>query len=224
MFFSPVFFLSIYINNASAETDNIIKFFPPGSKILGLSPEEVVINYWKTFIPIPISENPWKDLTGDKCTFGQNLNNASIFYLPTIGDGILTRTCTIPSGLAVVIPIIIGEASFAEFDVKTIEELDEIARIDANKMDNLKLSINNTQINEDVLKKYRIHTKAFDVSFPQDAIFQVNKSGLSKAVADGYYIVTEPLKKGNYKISFGGMIPYPDTIWDFDLTYNLIVK
>lgn len=86
-------------------------------------------------------------------------------------------------------------------------------------MDTYYLKINDTKVNLD-LSKYRIHTKAFDVTFPQDAIFGA-EPGESKVVADGYYVITEPLKSGTYKINFGRNIP---NVFLFDLTYNLIVK
>jgi hypothetical protein len=221
--FLIVFSLSTILNPsiiAKAQVNESIKFFSLESKPFGISPEELVINYWKTFLSIPASENPWDDKTGEKCTYGQNLKNASVFYLPTMGDGKLERTCTIPSGLGIVIPIIIGEASFAEFpDIKTIEELHDTAKTDADKMESYYLKINDTKADLD-LSKYRIHTKAFDVTFPQNAIFGA-EPGKSKVVADGYYVITTPLKQGKYKINFGGNIP---NVFLFDLTYNLIVK
>jgi hypothetical protein len=221
--FLIVFSLSILLNIniiAKAQTNDAIKFFPPESKPFGESLEEFVINYWKTFLSIPASDHPWEDLTGEECNYGQNLKNASVFYLPTMGEGKLERTCTIPSGLGIVIPIIIGEASFAEFPyIKTIKELHDIAKADADKMDTYYLKINDTKADLD-LSKYRSHTKPFDVTFPQDAMFGA-EPGESKVVADGYYVITEPLKPGTYKINFGGNIP---NVFLFDLTYNLIVK
>jgi hypothetical protein len=46
-----------------------------------------------------------------------------------------------------------------------------------------------------------VHTSAFDVTFPDNAIFGASK-GSSKAVADGYYVITEPLPKGNHTIQY----------------------
>lgn len=203
-----------------SQVSDSIKFFSPESKPFGLSHEELVINYWKIFLSIPSTQHPWEDKTGDKCIYGQNLKNASIFYLPTMGEGILERTCTIPAGVGIVIPIIIGEASFAEFpEIQTIEELHDTAKTDGDKMDTYYLKINDTKVDLD-LSKYRIHTKAFDVTFPQNAMFGA-EPGESKVVADGYYVITEPLKPGTYKINFGGNIP---SVFLFDLTYNLVVK
>ncbi|MGD1838667.1 MAG: hypothetical protein ACPKPY_11510 [Nitrososphaeraceae archaeon] len=212
--------LNFIINDGEAEVNNTISFFPPGSNVYGLSPADLVKTYWKIFLSIPSSEHPWIDNTGEKCTYGQDLENTSVFYLPTMGEGTLERTCVIPSGLSILIPIIIGEASFAEFpELKTIEELHQTASMDADQMDSYYLKVNDTKVNID-LSKYRIHTEAFDVTFPSDALFGA-ESGLTMVVADGYYVPTKKLEKGTYKINFGGNIP---NIFLFDLTYNLIVK
>jgi hypothetical protein len=40
-----------------------------------------------------------------------------------------------------------------------------------------------------------MHTKAYNVVFPDNAIFNVIKGGVAKDVADGFYIITEPLAK-----------------------------
>jgi hypothetical protein len=45
-------------------------------------------------------------------------------------------------------------------------------------------------------RKYRIPTD-FEATFPKYALFGATE-GISKAVADGYYVITEPLKKGTY--------------------------
>jgi hypothetical protein len=50
-----------------------------------------------------------------------------------------------------------------------------------------------------IAKQYRTHTGVFDVVFPENAVFGVS-AGPSKAVADGFYIITEPLEKGVYDI------------------------
>ena len=53
--------------------------------------------------------------------------------------------------------------------------------------------------------------------------------GLSKAVADGYYVITEPLEKGNYAILYKSSLICPeiDCIqpnFAQDIKYRLIVE
>ena len=62
--------------------------------------------------------------------------------------------------------------------------------------------IGDKEYNYNDLNKYRTHTDAFDVVFPDSGIFGVMQGGVSKSVADGRYIITEPLAKGTYTIHF----------------------
>ena len=57
-------------------------------------------------------------------------------------------------------------------------------------------------LNYNNLLKYRTHTEAFDVVFPDNGIFGVLQGGPFKVVTDGFYIITEPLTKGSYPIHF----------------------
>ena len=78
------------------------------------------------------------------------------------------------------------------------------------------------------LKNYRFHTSAFDVTFPNKAVFGA-RSGPSKVVADGYYVITSPLAPGNYSIITKGSLVNKepkgmDSIYATEVKYNLIVK
>jgi hypothetical protein len=58
------------------------------------------------------------------------------------------------------------------------------------------------------------------VVFPKNAIFGVTE-GPSKAVVDGYYVITEPVEKGNHTISYKSTSSLP---FAQDVTYNIIVE
>ena len=76
--------------------------------------------------------------------------------------------------------------------------------------------------------KYRTQTGVFEVLFPENGIFGVIDGGVSKAVADGRYVITEPLAKGNYTIIYKSSlnncegencVPYSQ-----DITYTIIAQ
>ena len=60
------------------------------------------------------------------------------------------------------------------------------------------------------LSKYRTPTGDFEVTFPKNAIFGATE-GISKAVADGYYVITQPLAKGTYTILYKSSLICPGT-------------
>jgi hypothetical protein len=207
---------------------NTVNIFPPTSKPYDLTYEEHVKNFWKWVISLPINMNPWKDKTGKNCANGQLELNSSVFYLSgNGGETTLDRKCNVPAGKGLFIPIAPSEVSDKEYPntpVGNIEDpysLHGLAKTDQDKIINLYLIIgdkeytleelkkNGKEYNTEELKKYRIHTKEdFQVIFPKippgenAGLFGVTEAGPSKAVADGHYVITEPLKKGNYTIYY----------------------
>lgn len=225
---STIFLLSFLMTSISAENINSITLFPPENKPFGLSYEQHVINYNKFILSIPVDKNPSTDEKGENCAYKQNINNSSIFYLTGGSGGEYTRICHMNSGLGLFIPIIEVEASTAEVPGATIERLHQIAKKDQDNVNSLYLKINDKEYEYDDLKKYRTHTKDFEVTFPDDALFGV-EPGLSKVVADGHYVITNPLSPGNYVIKFGGSlvcfgVDCIEPMFATMTTYNLIVK
>ena len=194
---------SFSITSTYAQNESSISYFPSNEKPFGLSYEDHITNYWKWILSIPVEQNPMMDRTGEQCTFLQNLSSSSIFYLSANGGGKSERTCTIPAGLGILIPIIDVEASEAEKPGATLQELHQIAKNDQDHVTSLYLKINDVEFDESELRKHRFHTNDFEVLFPENALFGANP-GVSSAVADGFYIVTKPLAVGNYTIDFKG--------------------
>ena len=90
----------------------------------------------------------------------------------------------------------------------------------------LSLDINDKNYALNDLKKFRTATGEFEVEFPKGGIFGVTGEGQSKVVADGYYLLTEPLSQGNYTIHYKGALgnPLEGTNFQHDITYRLIVE
>ena len=228
---SALVILSLSSSSLQASSAQV-NIFPPGSKPYGLSYEEHIKNWWKwqTSIPTqPEGEHPIEDKTGEKCTKGQLDSNSSVFYLSGSGGATVQRTCEIPAGKSILIPVMTEIATDKEADYKgyTIKQLNDVARNDQNNVVTLSLNINGREYTFDDLKKFRTHTGDFVVVYPKYAIFGASE-GPSKAVADGYYVITEPLPKGTYSIHYKGTITDPTSTppinYSPDIKYTLIVK
>lgn len=206
-----------------------VKIFPPGSKPYGASTDEHIENFWKWQISIPAEpegEHPISDVTGEKCTKDQLNSNSSVFYLSGAGGKTVERTCTIPAGKGVLIPVMTVVATEKEYPGSSVAELADIVKKDQDSVTALSLDINGKNYAFDDLKKFRMATGEFEVTFPKNGIFGVTGEGPSKAVADGYYLLTEPLSRGNYTIHYKGALgdPLEGTNFQHDITYRLIVK
>ncbi len=208
---------------------NSVNIFSPESKPYGLSYAEHEKNFWKWSLAIPVNENPVNDPTGEKCPNGQSNTNSSVFYLSFNNGGKSERTCKVPAGKGLLIPVMQVEKSDKEMPGASVEELDTSAKKDQDSVNSLYLKIGDKEYKYDDLIKYRTHTDVFEVVFPDKGIFGVIEGGPSKAVADGFYILTEPLTKGNYSIHFKSSLICLDpgcTEPNFaqDIKYNIVAE
>ncbi len=78
---------------------------PPNSHPYGKNYAQWSARWWQWAMSIPYSSNPIFDQTGADCSLKQS---GSVWFLAggSANAGALTRTCTIPSGKAVLFPII----------------------------------------------------------------------------------------------------------------------
>ncbi len=175
---------------------NSVNIFPPGSKPYGLTYAEHEKNFWKWILGIPAKESPANDPTGKKCANGQSNTNSSVFYLSINNGGISERTCKVPVGKGLLIPVMQVEYSDKEAPNASVEDLHKAAKKDQDSVNSLYLKIGDKEYKYKDLIKYRTQTDVFEVVFPDKGIFGVIEGGVSKAVGDGFYIITDRLQKG----------------------------
>ena len=208
---------------------NSVNIFPPGSKPYGLTFAEHEKNFWKWILKIPANESPLNDRTGEKCATDQSNINSSVFYLSMNNGGISERTCKVPVGKGLLIPVMQVEWSDKEAPGASVEELHKSAKKDQDSVNSLYLKIGDKEYKYADLLKYRTQTDVFEVAFPDNGIFGVIEGGLSKVVADGFYIITEPLTKGNYSIHFKSSLICLDPgcaepNFAQDIKYNIVAE
>ena len=204
-----------------------LDIFDPKSKPYNLSFEDHIKKYWQWIISIPSDVSPINDKTGEKCGYDQLNSTFPVFYLSDAGGGKVERTCNVPAGKGLLIPLMTVEVSDKEVPNVSIENLHKIAKKDQDSVTSLYLKINDKEYLFEDLKKYRTHTSDFEVNFPKNGIFGASE-GNSTAVADGYYIITQPVTKGKYNIEFKASLicPGADCLapnFAQDVKYTIIV-
>lgn len=220
--------LSGTIMPAAASTS--VNIFPSDSKPYNLTYAEHAKNFWKWALEMPASENPANDQSGQKCANGQSNTNSSVFYLTFNNGGKSERTCKVPAGKALLIPVMQVEWSNKESPGASVDDLHNAAKKDQDSVNSLYLKIGEKEYNYQDLLKYRTQpTDPFEVVFPDNGIFGIVKGGPSQVVADGYYILTEPLTKGTYPIHYKSSLNCPDPgcaepSFAQDITYTIIAE
>jgi hypothetical protein len=207
---------------------NSLNIFPPGGNPYGLSYSDHIKTFWKWILAIPAKDNPFNDNTGERCALGQSNLSSSVFYLAPNGGGHSERTCKVPVGKGLMIPVMHVETSEFESPGASPQELSDAAKKDQDKTNSLYLKIDDKEYMMNDLIKYRTRTEPFQTTWPDKAIFGIEKGGNSTIVADGWYIITEPLTKGNHAIYFkSSLLPDPTTGaegYATDIKYNIIAE
>ena len=196
---------------------------PPNSQPYGLTYGEWSAKWWQWAVKIPASNSPISDTTGAHCAVNQSGN---VWFLAgtatsTAGGPGVTRTCTVPSGKAILFPIINGECSQAEGNGTTQAQLSACAKslIDAVTVVTATVDGVDLQNLTPPNSPYRVQSPLYTFNAVQDNPFSI-PPGPSPSVADGYWILLAPLSTGQHTIHFLGSIP---TVFTTEVTYNLTV-
>ena len=175
--------------------------FAPDSKPFGLTYAEWTARWWQWVLSVPRTENPLIDQNGKNCAINQA---GPVWFLSGTLKGLAERSCTIPADKAILIPVINYEASTAQGDGITGEELAVLAKFEMDQITNIQAMINGTNVND--LKQYRIKSHAFDVKLPVDNVLGL-PAQTTKMVSEGYWIFLKPQKSGECDLySFGSCL------------------
>ena len=185
--------------------------------------EEWSAKWWQWALSVPKVISPAGDITGKYC--GTNQSGPVWFLAGTFG-GSVERTCTIPSGKAILFPPLNSECSFAEFpDLKSESELRECAKSLQDQTAAVDATIDGKKIED--LQSFRVQSNLFDVVYPDDNVLGI-PSGKSQAVSDGVWVMLKPLPVGEHTINFKGTsVDYttnPGNTFVSDATYHLTIK
>jgi hypothetical protein len=190
---------SIGIQNQTSK--EAIAVFEANSTPFGLTYGEWTAKWWQWAYAIPKGIHPAYDDSGKYCTVNQN---GPVWFFPgTYGKPVI-RECIIPSGKAILFPILNSECSFAEFpNLKTIQELRICAKAFQDQVTQLQAIVDGISVPD--LEKYRIQSLPFNFTLPENNILGLPaNTSTQAAVADGNWVFLKPLSQGKHEISFKG--------------------
>jgi hypothetical protein len=215
MFLISLSYLSVY---GVSESDLV---YPVGSKPFGLPYANWSELWWQWALSIPGNESLVNDKTGEFCSIGQD--NPNVFFLAGSGGGAVERTCTVPAGKGILIPVLNAEYSYAEFpDLKTESDLRNAVHADMDGARNMRLIVDGVGIKDP--SRFRVDSHLFNFSTPQGGLFGLNDVD-SQGVSDGYYVMLKGLKPGSHDVRWSGIVFFADgTNQPEDTTYHLTVK
>jgi hypothetical protein len=163
------------------------------------------------------------------------------FLAGTTGDT-ETRSCTVPTGMAIMFPVFNVEWSVVEAQangnaciVPASPSGTSDAALQACATAQANHALGSNALEADVdgetvqnLTDYRAVSPPFDfTSVPNNPLGVCQPAGCdSHAVADGFWIILTPLSPGTHTIHFAAKVPFPELNFTFetDTTYHLMVQ
>jgi hypothetical protein len=160
------------------------------------------------------NENPILDTTGAYCMVGQQ--GSTWFLAGDIGTGSVTRSCSVPEGVALFFPVI----NFINFNTPgcppgtpsmTAEQLQVPLEpaIDTVNSYPLSVTVDRVDVTKTLLRL--VESQPFELPLPPENLFGPNACGTnlplapgiySPAVAEGYYVKLARLPRGAHTIAF----------------------
>ena len=201
----------------------------PGTQIPTM---DNVKTFWKNICKLSRDENPSINNDGQKDqTFNTIIGDANTFYLSSQREGSSQRKVRVPAGMKIFIPLLAVVTTEFESPNSDVPGLEALAKIDQASIKQLTVDFEGQQYSAKDLDNYIVTTDGFDVEFPPlaaQAVFQGHCGPQkSKAVADGRYLIIEPLSKeltirikGNILVDPG--VRSLERDFSEDLTYTLI--
>jgi hypothetical protein len=185
------------LTSAYAQADLVAT---PDSSPYGASYEEWAARYWQWVLSVPSDMNPIFDRDGITCD--ENQPDGDVWFLLGETEGIRERTCSVPEGRAIFMPIITIECNDATFALGTDEEFAACVEDGLGDVTKVEATIDGTPISG--LEDHKARTSVFEVQVPDLNI--VAGEGSVNMMTDGYWIMINPLPQGEHIIELRGEV------------------
>lgn len=194
---------------------------PPQSHPHGQTYSEWAADWWVWALSQPTPTNPLIDPTGAQCASGQTGN---IWFLAGSFDpGTTTRSCSIPTGKALVFPMLNSfTCAFLNDPPETRTEEFLRAQVAGTAAGTVSASIDGVPVQNP--GSFFEESALFDVQLPADNIIGLTPEVapellLSPCVDAGFYLLVNPLPPGPHTVTFQGSLG----AFSLDVTYNLTI-
>jgi hypothetical protein len=196
---------------------------PPDGKVDGLDLGAWSARSWQWFFSLPRDVNPYFDATGEICGYGQS---GPVFFLSG-AEGSVERSCVIPQGVHVFVPLFGSECSTVEPPPFFGRDEAELRRCASEAVDHaagifdmstMALIVDGETIAD--LTSYRTETPLFRLWLPEENLLGSEQT-VAESVADGYQVMLSPLSPGEHEVVI--TIPGPQGEEPVTITYTLTV-
>ncbi len=187
---------------------------PPQSHPYGKSYGEWVVKWWQWVMSIPADRNPLIDETGEFANEGQS---GSVWFVAGTFGNSAERSYTVPAGKALFVPVFNCIFGAGVFDCDptvpgvpcVVCELQDTAAVNTEAIEVLEVTIDGRPVKN--VRRYRASSPGpFAIHYPDNSVAGVPEGDYFPQVADGYWLMLEPLAPGEHEIviAVSGQTPY----------------
>jgi hypothetical protein len=183
----------IYVPLINAADNSLL--YSKDSNPYSISYGDWIATWWQWNIGIPPAQHPRDHFSPQTCTTDQA---GPVWFLPDILSGKEDRSCTMPSGKAILVPLLTGFCDDDNTDpaVKTDEGLRKCAMA-GNEYGILSAKLDGVDLQN--LDQYRMQSNFFNLTVPKDNFCNC-VPGTFKSTADGFFIFLKPLSVGKHDL------------------------
>lgn len=187
----------------SGNNDRDIEVFTSDERPYGKSYGFWTTRWWQWALGSSYSTNPLLDETGIHSHTNQS---GKVWFLAgKLGSeerNLPRRTCSIPVMKAVLFPILNCEANSLEYPELITE--DDLTYHVAKDVDSVVLT--NCFINGRKIRPKRVQSdpRTFELTIPTDNPLRLERTGKTRAAADGYWVFLKPMSTGHLSLDFEG--------------------
>lgn len=191
------------------------------SSPFGIPYSEWIHRWWQWNTGTPASIHPRDNFTEQKCTSNQN---GPVWFLPDILTGKEERTCSIPAGKAIIVPLLTGDChNDGTPPIMNDDELRKCAK-EGDEFGAISATLDGQKIQN--LESYRTQTGFYNITVVKDNVFG-NVPGTFKGNADGFFVFLEPPTPGKHDLRLTTSVTNPTTPtynYAAEVLYHLIIS
>jgi|SRR5690242_4455568 len=187
----------LFIVPITNEFASALEVFTENSNPYGSTYGQWTAKWWTWVLSTPTNINQVTDTSGINCAQGQS---GIVWFLAGTTGGHVERSCSIPSGKAILFPVVNTECSYAEFPkLKSESDLRQCAVSEQGQVTSTEVKVDGTPLQSSQM--VRVQSPLFSFVFPSNNIFGA-PAGPSQAVSAGLWVFLHPLTTGSHQISF----------------------
>jgi hypothetical protein len=181
----------------AASTPTSVSVYPPEAHPYGHTYTQWAVLYLKRWLTSPANRVAENDTTGHLCADRQS---GPVWFLASDVGGTDVRSCTVPAGKALLVPVAYGECSTLEGNGTTFAALNKCDQGYVAALRAVNITVDGVPMTG-LLTSYMFANLLFTFTYtPRRNLFGADVSGTSKSAGNMSFVILKPLAAGRHTV------------------------